>query len=183
MLQIVCASSMDTFQIFTWSLKTGRLLEALAGHEGPIVGLSFNPNLPFLASASWDKTVSFYRSSHSNAFYFLAPPLPGSMCLPLDSFFLSTVYWASCIARGSNQACPGSSTDSLLRAPQVRTWDVFGGKGSIESLQHNHDVLAVCYRPDGKQVRSFPCQSSSARFNFLCLLHGFPFADCNMSYW
>lgn len=55
--QIVCAGSVDTFQVFTWSLKTGRLLEVLAGHEGPVAGLAFNPDLPFLASASWDRTV------------------------------------------------------------------------------------------------------------------------------
>jgi periodic tryptophan protein 2 len=60
---------MDTFQVFTWSLKTGRLLEVLAGHEGPVAGLAFNPDLPFLASASWDKTVR----QRYNAWRALAP--------------------------------------------------------------------------------------------------------------
>ena len=31
---------------------------------------------------------------------------------------------------------------------------MFSGKGSVEVLQHNHDVLAVAFRPDGKQVRA-----------------------------
>jgi periodic tryptophan protein 2 len=34
----------------------------------------------------------------------------------------------------------------------VRLWDVFEGKGSIETFTHNHDVLTVVYRPDGKQL-------------------------------
>lgn len=34
----------------------------------------------------------------------------------------------------------------------VRIWDVFAGKGNTEALQHNHDVLALAYRPDGKQL-------------------------------
>lgn len=54
-LQIVCAGSRDTFQVFVWSLKTGRLLEVLAAHEGPVVALQFCPGAPLLASASWDK--------------------------------------------------------------------------------------------------------------------------------
>jgi periodic tryptophan protein 2 len=54
---VVVAGTSDGFQIFAWSLRTGRLLDALAGHEGPVVGLAFAPNSPLLASASWDKTV------------------------------------------------------------------------------------------------------------------------------
>lgn len=55
--EIVVAGSSDTFQIFVWSLKTGRLLDVLAAHEGPVVSLGFAPGAPLLASASWDATV------------------------------------------------------------------------------------------------------------------------------
>lgn len=53
--QVVCAGSQDSFQIFVWSLKTGRLLDVLAAHEGPVVAMQFCPAAPLLASASWDK--------------------------------------------------------------------------------------------------------------------------------
>ena len=56
-MQVVCAGSLDTFQIFVWSIKTGRLLEILAAHEGPVVGLAFDPHRPVLASVSWDRTL------------------------------------------------------------------------------------------------------------------------------
>ena len=56
-LQMLCAGSLDTFQVFVWSVKTGRLLEALAAHEGPVTSLSFSPVGPLLATASWDHTV------------------------------------------------------------------------------------------------------------------------------
>ena len=36
----------------------------------------------------------------------------------------------------------------------VRIWDVFDGKGSLETFTHTHDVLTVAYRPDGKQLAS-----------------------------
>ena len=34
----------------------------------------------------------------------------------------------------------------------LRTWDVFSGRGSVETLSHNHDVLAVAFAPNGKQL-------------------------------
>ncbi len=56
-VQVICAGSLDTFQVYVWSVRTGRLLDVLAGHQGPVAGLAFSPTQPLLASASWDKTV------------------------------------------------------------------------------------------------------------------------------
>ncbi|XP_044526133.1 periodic tryptophan protein 2 homolog [Gracilinanus agilis] len=58
--EIVTAGSQDSFEIFIWSMQTGRLLDVLSGHEGPISGLCFNPMKSILASASWDKTVRLW---------------------------------------------------------------------------------------------------------------------------
>jgi len=91
--EVVAAGTVDTFQIYVWSVRTGRLLDVLAGHEGPVSQLAFSPGggpATLLASASWDKTV--------------------------------------------------------------RTWDVFSGRGAVESLPHNHDVLALAFAPNGKQL-------------------------------
>ena len=54
------AGSVDTFQIHIWSLKTGRLLDILAGHQGPVTSLCFSPESSLLASGSWDKTVRLW---------------------------------------------------------------------------------------------------------------------------
>uniref|UniRef100_A0A2K6PG69 PWP2 small subunit processome component n=1 Tax=Rhinopithecus roxellana TaxID=61622 RepID=A0A2K6PG69_RHIRO len=58
--EIVSAGAQDSFEIFVWSMQTGRLLDVLSGHEGPISGLCFNPMKSILASASWDKTVRLW---------------------------------------------------------------------------------------------------------------------------
>lgn len=34
----------------------------------------------------------------------------------------------------------------------VKIWDVFEGKGNVETFTHTHDVLTVVYRPDSKQI-------------------------------
>lgn len=88
--EVICAGTLDSFEIYVWSMKTGRLLDVLSGHEGPVHGLMFSPTNAILASSSWDKTV--------------------------------------------------------------RLWDVFEGKGAIETFSHTHDVLSLVYRPDGKQL-------------------------------
>ncbi|CAN4088911.1 unnamed protein product [Withania somnifera] len=88
--EVICAGTLDSFEIFVWSMRTGRLLDVLSGHEGPVHGLVFSPTNATLASSSWDKTV--------------------------------------------------------------RLWDVFEGKGAVETFPHTHDVLTVVYRPDGKQL-------------------------------
>ncbi|CAB4303254.1 unnamed protein product [Prunus armeniaca] len=90
--EVICAGTLDSFEIFVWSMKTGRLLDILSGHEGPVHGLMFSPTNAILASSSWDRTV--------------------------------------------------------------RLWDVFDGKGAVETFSHTHDVLTVVYRPDGKQLAS-----------------------------
>lgn len=105
--EVICAGTFDSFEIFIWSMKTGRLLDILSGHEGPVHGLMFSPTNAVLASSSWDKTV--------------------------------------------------------------RLWDVFEGKGTIETFAHTHDVLTVVYRPDGKQLA---CSTLEGNINFWDTLEG-----------
>ncbi|KAI9834542.1 MAG: hypothetical protein M1819_002918 [Sarea resinae] len=55
--EVVCAGSLDSFDIHIWSVQTGQLLDQLTGHEGPVSSLSFAPNGGSLISGSWDHTV------------------------------------------------------------------------------------------------------------------------------
>lgn len=91
--EIVCAGAIDLFDIWVWSVQTGRLLDVLSGHEGPVVSLAFGPFRPILVSGSWDRTV--------------------------------------------------------------KVWEVFdGSKTATETHEHGAIVLAVAFRPDGKQFAS-----------------------------
>jgi periodic tryptophan protein 2 len=89
--EIVAAGSTDSFEVFLWSVQSGKLLDVLAGHEGPVSSLAFSPSgANELASGSWD---------HS-----------------------------------------------------IRIWSVFGRSRAVEPLVVNSEVLAVAFRPDGKEV-------------------------------
>ena len=58
--EVVCAGSLDSFDIHIWSVQTGQLLDQLAGHEGPIAALAFAPSGSILVSGSWDHTVRLW---------------------------------------------------------------------------------------------------------------------------
>jgi periodic tryptophan protein 2 len=58
--EVICAGTMDPFSIHVWSLQTGKLLDVLTGHQGPVCSLSFSASAGLLASASWDKTVRLW---------------------------------------------------------------------------------------------------------------------------
>lgn len=58
---VVCAGSLDSFDIHTWSVQTGQLLDRLSGHEGPVSSLAFAPDGSAVVSGSWDHTVRIWN--------------------------------------------------------------------------------------------------------------------------
>jgi periodic tryptophan protein 2 len=89
--EVVAAGSSSDFSVYVWSMATGRLLDILEGHEGPVAGLQFSPVHPQLATGSWDRSV--------------------------------------------------------------RIWELYtGAKVATETLEHQSDLTAVTYRPDGNQL-------------------------------
>ncbi|KAH8280515.1 hypothetical protein KR018_009054, partial [Drosophila ironensis] len=67
--ELVVAGGQDVFDIFLWSVKTGKLLEIISGHEGPVVSVAFAPvaTSSTLVSGSWDKTVKIWNCLESNS--------------------------------------------------------------------------------------------------------------------
>ncbi|XP_068210032.1 periodic tryptophan protein 2 homolog [Palaemon carinicauda] len=60
--ELVVAGGQDTHDIYLWSLQTGRLLEVLAGHTGPVVSLDFSkvPGSTMLVSTGWDSSLKVW---------------------------------------------------------------------------------------------------------------------------
>ncbi|KAF0987887.1 hypothetical protein HZS_688, partial [Henneguya salminicola] len=65
--EIVCASAVDNFNIFIWSVLTGRLLETVSGHTSPVASLAFLPRSSHLVSCSWDQTVRVWDILNSGS--------------------------------------------------------------------------------------------------------------------
>ena len=58
--EVVCAGSLESFDIHVWSVQTGQLLDQLSGHEGPVACLAFASSGDIVASGSWDHTVRLW---------------------------------------------------------------------------------------------------------------------------
>ncbi|KZC03862.1 Periodic tryptophan protein 2 like protein [Dufourea novaeangliae] len=67
--EFLAAGGQDFFEIYLWSVKLGTLLEIMSGHEGPVVGLAFNPNPASteMVSVSWDKTLKIWNAIESGS--------------------------------------------------------------------------------------------------------------------
>ncbi|XP_030559766.1 periodic tryptophan protein 2 homolog [Drosophila novamexicana] len=67
--ELVVAGGQDVFEIYLWSIKTGKLLEVISGHEGPVASIAFSPvaTSSTLISGSWDKTVKIWNCLESNS--------------------------------------------------------------------------------------------------------------------
>lgn len=61
--ELIVAGGQDVFEIYLWSMKLGRLLEVMSGHEGPVVSLAFAPvaTSTTLVSGSWDNTIRIWN--------------------------------------------------------------------------------------------------------------------------
>jgi periodic tryptophan protein 2 len=101
--EVVCAGSLDSFDIHIWSVQTGQLLDRLAGHQGPISALAFAPNGSSVVSGSWDHTVRvwsiFSRTQTSEPLQLQADVLdvafrPDSLEVAVSTLDGQLTFWA-----------------------------------------------------------------------------------------
>uniref|UniRef100_A0A8C2AFH9 PWP2 small subunit processome component n=1 Tax=Cyprinus carpio TaxID=7962 RepID=A0A8C2AFH9_CYPCA len=145
--ELVCAGSQDSFEIFLWSMQTGRLLEVLSGHEGPVSNLCFSPVQSVLASVSWDKTVRLWDMLDS---------WQTKETLRLTSDGLAVTY------RPDGQELAVASLDG-----EITFWNPQTG-GQTGSISGRHDLqmgrketvkitakqsfTSLCYSADGESI-------------------------------
>lgn len=66
--QFVIAAAGDApFLIYLWELRTGKLLDAFAGHSSPVTSLAFDPLGRYLISGGLDKTVRQWQLFSSSS--------------------------------------------------------------------------------------------------------------------
>ncbi len=142
--EIVCAGSLDSFDIHVWSVQTGQLLDRLAGHEGPISSLSFAQDGGLLTSGSWDKSVRVWDIFSRKM---SAEPLQ------LQSDVLSISF------RPDAQQLAVATLDG-----QITIWEVRDGR-QIASIDGRKDISGG--RKDSDR-RSAANSVSTKHFNNIC---------------
>jgi periodic tryptophan protein 2 len=150
--EIVTAGSMDPFHIYTWNLQTGKLLDVLTGHSGPVCDLAYQMNGGTLASASWDGTVKLWDLYKGN--------------IPTETLqHSSDVACVACRPDG-NEICTGT-IGGLLSFWDVESAklkfeidgrrDISGGRKMNDRMTANNNAssryfTSVCYSADGSCI-------------------------------
>eukprot|EP01134_Creolimax_fragrantissima_P000177 CFRG0177T1 len=150
--ELVCAGTADTFDIYVWSLQTGRLLEVLSGHEGPITALHFNPLTSILCSGSWDHELRMWDIFDRKA---TTEALPHT-----------TDIRAFCFAPSGKEICVSTLDGQLTfwnveEAKQVGSIecrrDIAGGRKRDDLTTAKNSAsgkcfTSVCYSADGRVI-------------------------------
>lgn len=148
---IVVAGSVDNFEIYTWSVQTGKLLEVLSGHEGPISCLAFSPGTDpdvsgVLASGSWDKSVKLWE-----VFARGGPRVTET--LEHNADVLSLAF------RPDGKELAVTTLDG-----QITFWDLLSGK-VIGSIEGRKDISGGRKLTDRRSAAN---STSSQYFNSIC---------------
>ncbi|KAJ3217190.1 hypothetical protein HDU67_008319 [Dinochytrium kinnereticum] len=147
--ELICAGSLDTFEVYVWSVQTGKLLEILSGHKGPISCLSFSPSEGRLVSGSWDKTVRtwdiFSRSVNTEALDHTSEVLslafrPDGKQLAVASLDGMISFWDVELGRQAGYI------DGRM--------DIAGGRNSTDRITSSNSLsgkhfTSLCYTSDG----------------------------------
>lgn len=150
--ELVSAGAQDSFEIFLWSMQTGRLLEVLGGHEGPVSCLSFSPVQAVLASSSWDRTVRLWDMMDSWR-------AKETLLLPADALSLS--YRPD----GQQLAVATLNGEISIWDPQLATQTgSISGRHDLEAGRKDTDKVtakqlakaksftSLCYSADGESL-------------------------------
>ncbi|XP_036299613.1 periodic tryptophan protein 2 homolog isoform X2 [Pipistrellus kuhlii] len=163
--EIVCAGAQDSFEIFIWSMQTGRLLEVLSGHEGPISGLCFNPMRSILASASWDKTVRLWDMVDS---------WRTTETLALTSDALAVTYRPDgaelAVATLNSQITFWDPENAVQTGSIEGRHDLKAGRKELDKITAKHSskgkaFTTLCYSADGQSVLA------GGMSKFVCIYH------------
>ncbi len=162
--EVVVAGSSDSFEIYMWSVQTGKILEVISGHTGPVVGLAFAPDgRGTLASVSWDRTLRIHEVFRG-----------GNQAEPfqLNADALAVAF------RPDGTECCVATLDGQLAFFDTRLLkqtgviecrrDVAGGRKLDDKIARRNNAgdnafTSVCYSADGESVLA------GGNSNYVCL--------------
>lgn len=166
--EVVCAGSLDSFDIHIWSVQTGQLLDQLSGHEGPVTSLEFAPSGVALISGSWDHTVRvwsiFGRSQTSEPLQLQADVLriairPDSKQIAVATVDGQLTFWS--VSEGSQEAGVDGRRDISggRKLTDRRTAAKASGTKAYSALAYSLDGSCIIASGNSKYICLYNVQS------------------------
>eukprot|EP00124_Ichthyophonus_hoferi_P002564 Ihof_evm3s179 gene=Ihof_evmTU3s179 len=161
--EMVCAGSFDSFEIFVWNVQTGRLLEMLAGHEGPVTCLAFNPLSAVLCSGSWDHSIRVWDIFDRKAAVEVFPHTTD-----VRAFGFRPDGKEICVATLDGQLVfwnieSGQEVGSLECRRDIQGGRKVDDKVSVKNASSGKCFTSVCYSADGR------CVLAGGRSKYICI--------------
>ncbi|KAH6707473.1 periodic tryptophan protein-like protein 2 [Leptodontidium sp. MPI-SDFR-AT-0119] len=159
--EVVCAGSLDSFDIHIWSVQTGQLLDRLSGHEGPVSSLAFAPNGSVVVSGSWDHTVRiwsiFDRTQTSEPLQLQADVLdvafrPDSLQLAVSTLDGQLTFWSVSEAEQQSGVDGRRDVSGGRKITDRRTAANAAGTKSFSSIKYSADGQCVLAGGNSKYI-------------------------------
>jgi periodic tryptophan protein 2 len=159
--EVVCAGSLDSFDIHIWSVQTGQLLDRLAGHEGPISSLAFAPNGGVLVSGSWDHGVRiwsiFNRTQTSEPLQLQADVLdiafsPDSRQLAVSTLDGQLTFWSVSEAEQQSGVDGRRDVSGGRKITDRRTAANAAGTKAFNTIRYSNDGSCVLAGGNSKYI-------------------------------
>lgn len=168
--EVVCAGSLDSFDIHIWSVQTGQLLDQLSGHEGPVSSLAFAPSGDTLVSGSWDHTVRiwsiFGRTQTSEPLQLQADVLhvafrPDSKQIAVSTLDGQLTFWS--VSEASQEAGVDGRRDVSggRKISDRRTAANAAGTKSFNCIAYSTDGSCVVAGGNSKYICLYDVQSGA----------------------
>ncbi|KAI9744190.1 MAG: hypothetical protein M1818_002342 [Claussenomyces sp. TS43310] len=159
--EVVCAGSLDSFDIHIWSVQTGQLLDQLSGHEGPVSSLAFAPNGGVMASGSWDHTVRiwsiFNRTQTSEPLQVQADVLdvafrPDSSQLAVSTLDGQLTFWSVSQAEQISGVDGRRDVSGGRKITDRRTAANVSGTKSFSTIRYSSDGTCILAGGNSKYI-------------------------------
>ncbi|OCK80598.1 WD40 repeat-like protein [Lepidopterella palustris CBS 459.81] len=166
--EVVCAGSIDSFDIHIWSVQTGQLLDQLHGHEGPVSSLSFAPNGGTLVSGSWDHTVRvwniFARTQTSEPLQLVSDVLsvafrPDSKQIAVTTLDGQLTFWSVSEAAQQNGIDARRDVSGGRKLSDRRIAANIAGTKSFTTVTYSADGTCVLAGGNSKYICLYDVQS------------------------
>jgi periodic tryptophan protein 2 len=166
--EVVCAGSIDSFDIHIWSVQTGQLLDTLSGHEGPVSSLAFSPDAGTLVSGSWDKTVRvwniFARTQTSEPLQLMADVLcvafrPDSKQIAVTTLDGQLTFWSVSDASQENGVDARRDVSGGRKMSDRRTAANVAGTKAFTTVKYSADGTCVLAGGNSKYICLYDVQS------------------------
>ncbi|KAF9737266.1 hypothetical protein PMIN06_010948 [Paraphaeosphaeria minitans] len=166
--EVVCAGSLDSFDIHIWSVQTGQLLDRLTGHEGPVMSLAFSPDGSTLVSGSWDRTVRlwniFARSQTSEPLQLMADVTsvavrPDNKQIAVTTLDGQLTFWS--VSEASQQSGVDGRRDVSggRKMTDRRTATNVAGTKAFDTVRYSADGTCVLAGGKSKYICLYDVQS------------------------